>query len=50
MSNPNRPDGMEVDPSEDSVDEGMQQRARAADAEGENSARLEVDPSEGPTE
>ena len=50
MSNPNQPDGMQVDPSEGSIDEGMQQRVQAADAEREESARLEVDPSEGPTE
>lgn len=50
MSNPNHPEGLEVDPSEGSIDEGMQQRAQASDAEGQDSAMLEVDPSEGPTE
>ena len=50
MSNPNRPDAMEVDPSEGSIDEGFQQRVQAADDEREESAMLEVDPSEGPTE
>ncbi len=51
MSNPNYPGGGEVDPSEGAIDEGEeQQRAQAADAEGQDSAMLEVDPSEGPTE
>lgn len=50
MSNPNQPDGMQVDPSEGSIDEGFQQRAQVAEAEEEESAMLEVDPSEGPTE
>ena len=47
MSNPNHPAGAEVDPSEDSIDEGME-NLRASDDE--ESARAEVDPSEGPTE
>jgi len=50
MSNPEYPEGVEVDPSEGAIDEDMQQRAQADDAEGEESAMLEVDPSEGPTE
>ncbi|HEX7317858.1 MAG TPA: hypothetical protein VF297_28400 [Pyrinomonadaceae bacterium] len=51
MSNPNHPGGGEVDPSEGAIDEGAeQQSAQASDAEGEQSAMLEVDPSEGPTE
>ena len=50
MSNPNHPDGMEVDPSEGAIDEAGEQRVQAADADGEESAMLEVDPSEGPTE
>jgi hypothetical protein len=50
MSNPDHPAGTQVDPSEGSIDEGAQQSVRASDAEGEESAALEVDPSEGPTE
>jgi hypothetical protein len=50
MSNPNHPLGAEVDPSESSIDEGADQQSFQAADEGENSARLEVDPSEGPTE
>jgi len=50
MSNPKHPVGAEVDPSEDAIDEGVQQRFQASEAEGEESAMLEVDPSEGPTE
>ena len=51
MSNPEHPGGVgEVDPSEGAIDEGFEQRVQASDAEGEQSARLEVDPSEGPTE
>jgi hypothetical protein len=50
MSNPKHPAGAEVDPSERSIDEGLeqQQNYRAADDEDENSARPEVDPSEEP--
>ena len=51
MSNPEYPGGIgEVDPSEGAIDEGGEQSLMAADAEGEQSAMLEVDPSEGPTE
>ena len=50
MSNPNQPDGMQVDPSEGAIDEGGEQSAQASQPEGEESAMLEVDPSEGPTE
>ena len=51
MSNPNHPIGTQVDPSEGAIDEGSeQQNLQAADAEGEESAMLEVDPSEGPME
>lgn len=51
MSNPNHPFGAEVDPSEGSIDErDEQQGIQAADAEGQQSAMLEVDPSEGPME
>lgn len=49
MSNPNHPVGTEVDPSEGAIDEGAEQSLQN-DAEGEASASLEVDPSEGPTE
>ena len=52
MSNPNQPFGTQVDPSEDSIDERAQMQgfeaADAPDAEGEQSAMLEVDPSEEP--
>jgi hypothetical protein len=41
---------MEVDPSEGAVDEGGEQRVQASRAEADESAMLEVDPSEGPTE
>ena len=49
MSDPNN---LEVDPSEGSIDEGAEQPSiEAADAEGgEQSAMMEVDPSEGPME
>jgi hypothetical protein len=51
MSNPNHPVGTQVDPSEGSIDEGAdQQSGQAADDEGEASATLEVDPSEGAIE
>jgi hypothetical protein len=51
MSNPNHPIGAEVDPSEGAIEEGDEQQSfQAADAEGEQSAMLEVDPSEGPME
>ena len=51
MSNPNHPIGGEVDPSEGSIEErDEQQSLHAAEAEGEGSAKLQVDPSEGPTE
>ena len=50
MSNPNYPGGGEVDPSEGAIDEGMEQRFQASEDEGEESAMVEVDPSEGPTE
>ena len=50
MSNPEYPDGMNVDPSEGAIDEGGEQGVQAAQAEGEESAMLEVDPSEGPTD
>ena len=49
MSDPN-PIGTQVDPSEGAADEGAEQSLQAADAEGEQSSMLEVDPSEGPTE
>lgn len=50
MSNPNFPGG-EVDPSEGAINEGdEQQNFQASDAEGQQSAMTEVDPSEGPTE
>jgi len=50
MSNPEYPEGMQVDPSEDAIDEGGEQSAQAAQPEAEESAMFEVDPSEGPTE
>jgi hypothetical protein len=51
MSNPNHPVGTQVDPSEDTIDEGAEQQSfQASEAEGEGSAVLEVDPSEGPAE
>ena len=51
MSNPKHPVGAEVDPSEGAIDEGDEQQGfHAADAEAEQSAMLEVDPSEGPME
>jgi hypothetical protein len=51
MSNPNNPSGAQVDPSEGSLDErAEQQRAQASDAEGQDAAGLEVDPSEEPNE
>lgn len=50
MSDPNNPVGAEVDPSEGAIDEGEQQSSQVSEAEGEESAALEVDPSEGPTE
>lgn len=51
MSNPNHPVGTQVDPSEGAIDEADEQQSfEAADDEGEESAPLEVDPSEGPTE
>ena len=52
MSNPNHPMGTQVDPSEGAIEEGdeQQQSFQAADPEGEQSAMLEVDPSEGPME
>ncbi len=50
MSDPNNPVSAEVDPSEGAIDEGEQQSGQASEAEGEESAALEVDPSEGPTE
>ena len=50
MSDPKNPAGTQVDPSEGAIDEGAEQRFRASEAEGEQSASLEVDPSEGPTE
>ena len=51
MSNPNHPIGTQVDPSEGSIDEGAEQQSfQRADAEGEESAMLEVDPSEEPME
>jgi hypothetical protein len=48
MSNPKHPIGTEVDPSEGAIDEGAEQQSfqRADAAEGEESATLEVDPSE----
>ena len=50
MSNPKRPAGAEVDPSEGSIDEGSERQGfRAAEADDEDSARLEVDPPEGHT-
>jgi hypothetical protein len=43
--------GTQVDPSEGAIDEGGAQQAyEAAEADGEASPTLEVDPSEGPTE
>ena len=49
MSNPNHPAGTNVDPSEDSIDERAEMQGfEAADAEGEQSAMREVDPSEEP--
>jgi hypothetical protein len=50
MSDPNDHTGTQVDPSEGAIDEGEEQRLQASEAEGEESAALEVDPSEGPTE
>jgi hypothetical protein len=52
MSDPNNQIGGEVDPSEGAINEGddQQQSYHADAAEGEGSAMLEVDPSEGPTE
>jgi hypothetical protein len=51
MSDPKQTDGAEVDPSEGSIDERAEpQGARATDGEGEGSAALEVDPSEGPAD
>ena len=50
MSNPKHPAGAEVDPSEGAVEEGEEQNFRASETEGEESAVLEVDPSEGPTQ
>jgi hypothetical protein len=49
MSNPNHPIGTKVDPSEGAIDEGDEQQSfqrASADADGEDSAILEVDPSE----
>ena len=52
MSNPNQHVGTNVDPSEGSIEERAEMQgfeaADAADAEGEQSAMLEVDPSEEP--
>lgn len=51
MTDPKHHTGTEVDPSEGAIDEGGEQQGiQASDAEGEGSAMLEVDPSEGPTE
>ena len=52
MSDPKHPIGTQVDPSEGAIEEGDEQQSfQAADAEGEQqSAMLEVDPSEGPME
>jgi len=50
MSDPNNHAGTQVDPSEGAIDEGEEQSFQASEAEGEESAVLEVDPSEGPTE
>ncbi|MDT5268926.1 MAG: hypothetical protein QOH49_1112 [Acidobacteriota bacterium] len=52
MSNPNHPVGTQVDPSEGAINEDSEQQSfQRADAdEGEESAMLEVDPSEGPME
>ena len=53
MSNPNVPRGTQVDPSEDTIDEGQslqQENLEASDAEGQGSAPLNVDPSEGAIE
>jgi len=49
MSDPNNHAGAEVDPSEGAIEEGEEPRLQASEAEGEESAALEVDPSEGPT-
>jgi hypothetical protein len=50
MSN-SRPPIDQVDPSEGAIDEGAeQQSAQAADADDQEAARLNVDPSEEPTE
>ena len=46
MSNPDQPAGAQVDPSEGAIDEGEEQRFQASEAEGEESAALEVDPAE----
>jgi hypothetical protein len=49
--NPEYPMGTQVDPSEGAIDErAEQQRIDAADAEGQQSAMLEVDPSEEPSQ
>jgi hypothetical protein len=51
MQDPNNPNNLEVDPSEGAIEEGAEQSSiEAADAEGEPSAMMEVDPSEGPME
>jgi hypothetical protein len=51
MSNPEHPVGTQVDPSEGAIDEGAEEQSfQTADAEREDSAMLEVDPSEGPAE
>lgn len=50
MSDHNNPVGAEVDPSEGALEEGEQQSVSASEDESEESAMLEVDPSEGPTE
>lgn len=50
MSNP-RPPIDQVDPSEGAVEEGAEhQSAQAAEADDQDDARLNVDPSEEPTE
>lgn len=50
MTDPNNHAGTQVDPSEGAIEEGEESGAQASEAEGEESAALEVDPSEGPTE
>ena len=50
MSNPEHEMSTQVDPSEGAIDEGAEQSVQAAHAEGEQSAMLEVDPSEEPSQ